>query len=261
MNSGDPAARAGVERNRAGDAQPDLKTNPVARDNRAMISRTISSTAVKAVIFDCDGTLVDSETSGMTALYEEACKLGYSLSLERALEDFRGNRMAVCIAHVESNLGHAAPEGFEATVRQAMAEKFRSSVTAMPGAVALLQQLADCAIPYCIASNGPMEKMDLTLGLTGLQGYFKKHIFSAYELGHWKPSPRLFLHAAKQMGVAPAHCAVIEDSLPGIAAGLAANMRVYSMCDPATIPADVASRIVQINGLTDLVGELGLGKR
>ncbi len=223
-----------------------------------MISRNRSTTAVKAVIFDCDGTLVDSETSGMTALYEEACKLGYSLSLEHALDDFRGNRMAVCIAQVERNLGHAAPEDFEATVRQAMAEKFRFSVTAMPGAVALLQQLAHSAIPYCIASNGPMEKMDLTLGLTGLQRYFEKHIFSAYELGHWKPSPRLFLHAAEQMGVAPVHCAVVEDSLPGIAAGLAADMRVYSMCDPATLPADVARMVVQINGLADLAGELGL---
>ena len=67
---------------------------------------------VKAIIFDCDGTLVDSETSGMTALYEEACALGYSLPLELALRDFRGKRMALCIALIEGNLGRPAPAAY-----------------------------------------------------------------------------------------------------------------------------------------------------
>lgn len=206
----------------------------------------------KAVIFDCDGTLVDSETSGITAMHDEACKLGYAMPLEYALQEFRGKRMAVCFAMIEDGLGHAVPHNFEATVRQAMAVRFQVTVTAMPGAAALLQKLVLAGIPYCIASNGPQEKMVLTLGISGLTDYFTKHVFSAYEVGHWKPDPELFLHAAREMNVAPADCAVVEDSLSGIAAGLAAGMRVCSMCDPATIPADIAARIMQIEGLSSL---------
>ncbi len=212
----------------------------------------------KAVIFDCDGTLVDSETSGITAMHEEACKLGYTAPLEFALQHFRGKRMAVCFAMIESGLGYAVPHDFEVTVRQAMAIKFKATVTAMPGAAALLQKLVRAGVPYCIASNGPQEKMVLTLGIASLTDYFTRHVFSAYEIGHWKPDPELFLHAAREMDIAPADCVVVEDSLSGISAGLAASMQVYSMCDPATIPADTAARIVQIDGLACLEAAWGL---
>lgn len=227
-------------------------------DNRRMTSSRPAPTLLQAVIFDCDGTLVDSETSGVTALYEEACKLGYSLPLAQALDDFRGRRLALCIEMIEVQTGRPAPAGFMATVRLAMADKFRTGVKAMPGAPALLQALRHAGVPYCVASNGPQDKMDLTLGLSGLQGYFEKHVFSAYEVGHWKPSPELFFHAAREMGVAATGCVVVEDSLPGIAAGLAAGMRVYSMCEPDTVPADVAAQVVQIGGLADLQAALGL---
>lgn len=212
----------------------------------------------KAIIFDCDGTLVDSEISGMTALYEQAVILGYSHTVAQALQDFRGKRLALCIALIEENIGHAAPQDFITTVREAMAAKFRTGVPQIPGAAALLAQLRAAGLPYCIASNGPQDKMELTLSMAGLQDYFEEHIYSAYEVGHWKPSPELFFHAARAMGVAPADCAVVEDSLPGIAAGLAAGMQVYSLCDPDTIPADVAAQIVQISGLADLHDAFGV---
>ena len=223
-----------------------------------MISSPPAPFPVKAVIFDCDGTLVDSETSGMTALHEEACKLGYTLPLAQALDAFRGRRMALCVEMIEANLGQAAPGDFIGTVRAAMAARFRIGVAAMPGAPALLEALRSAGVPYCIASNGPQEKMELTLGLSGLRGYFEKHVFSAYEVGHWKPSPQLFFHAAREMDVAAADCVVVEDSLPGIAAGLAAGMRVYSMCDAETVPAGIAAQVVQIDGLADLHAAFGL---
>lgn len=206
----------------------------------------------KAVIFDCDGTLVDSETSGITAIHEEARKLGYAMPLSYALNNFRGKRMAVCFTMIEEALGHAVPPDFEAIVRRAMAIRFQADVMAMPGAAALLQQLGQAAIPYCIASNGPQAKMVLTLELSGLTSYFTKHVFSAYDIGSWKPEPELFLHAAREMQMAPSDCAVVEDSLTGIAAGLAAGMQVYSMCDAATIAPEIAAQVVQITGLSCL---------
>lgn len=213
---------------------------------------------LQAIIFDCDGTLVDSEISGMTALYDEARALGFSLPLEQALGLFRGQRMARCFALIEADIGRAVPADFEATVRRTMAGRFRLGLQTMPGAVALLQALRSAGVPYCIASNGPQEKMDLTLELSGLQGYFENHVFSGYEVGHWKPSPELFFHAAREMGVPPSACAVVEDSLPGIEAGLAAGMQVFSMCEPSIVPPDVATRIVQIEGLPDLHSAFGL---
>ena len=85
-----------------------------------------------------------------------------------------------------------------------------------------------------------------------------RHTSRDEEVGHWKPSPELFFHAAREMGVAAAACVVVEDSLPGIAAGLAAGMRVYSMCDPGAVPAEVAAQVVRIDGLGDLHMAFGL---
>jgi HAD superfamily hydrolase (TIGR01509 family) len=87
-------------------------------------------------------------------------------------------------------------------------------------------------LPFCVASSGPREKIELSLRATGLLPYFRGRIFSAYELGSWKPEPDLFLHAAKVMAVAPARCAVVEDSVKGVRAGIAAGMAVFGYAHP-----------------------------
>jgi beta-phosphoglucomutase-like phosphatase (HAD superfamily) len=100
-----------------------------------------------------------------------------------------------------------------------------------------------------VASNGPRHKIELVLGLTGLLPWFEQRIFSAYDIGAWKPAPDLFLHAARQMGLAPADCAVVEDSASGIAAGLAAGMRVFAL---GAQPDDWPATVQHITGLADL---------
>ncbi|NVO06006.1 MAG: HAD-IA family hydrolase, partial [Rhodoferax sp.] len=87
---------------------------------------------------------------------------------------------------------------------------------------------------------------------TGLRRFFPEHIFSAYEVGKYKPDPGLFLHAAQVLGVAPVHCAVVEDSLPGIQAGLAAGMRVFSLLPKTDLPPELAQRVVCIRNLLEL---------
>jgi HAD superfamily hydrolase (TIGR01509 family) len=210
------------------------------------------ATGIKAIIFDCDGTLVDSETPGLDVLYEEAVKLGIALSREEAHAEFRGKRMALCVESIGQRLAQR-PASFEADftahVREAMAARFGEGLHPMLGALALVSRLQQ---PFCVATNGPREKAELTLGLTGLLPYFENRIFCAYDLGFWKPSPELFLHAARALGVEPQHCAVVEDSLPGIEAGLAAGMQVYSLCQPETVPPDFAARIEHISSLAVL---------
>ncbi|BDT68581.1 6-phosphogluconate phosphatase [Comamonadaceae bacterium OS-1] len=208
--------------------------------------------AIQAVIFDADGTLVDSEEPGMDVLHALAVAHGVQVSRAEAHQRFRGARMADCIAWITAQLPAQAP-GFEAAltaqVRQQSEIRFRQGLEPLPGALALLQGLH---IPFCVATNGPREKVELTLALTGLRHLLGERIYTAYEVGSFKPHPGLFLHAAQALGVAPAHCAVVEDSLPGLLAGLAAGMQVFSLHPQEGLAADVAERVTFIDGLAAL---------
>jgi len=180
---------------------------------------------IDAVIFDCDGTLVDSETLADEALIECVRPHGLELTVEEAHVRFRGRKMADCVAELERQLGRTLPADFVPGFRARCAEVFRDRLRAIDGALATVQHLR---VPYCVASSGPREKIELSLGVTGLLPYFKDRIFSSYEIGSWKPDPGLFLHAASVMRVAPARCAVVEDSAPGVQAGVAAGMVVFA---------------------------------
>ena len=96
------------------------------------------------------------------------------------------------------------------------------------------------AKPFCVASNAPHEKIAINLTVTGLDQFFTAdRTFSAYDINVWKPQPDLFLYAAKQLNVDPASCVVIEDSLAGIEAGLAAGMQVIGYSQTADLkPTD-----------------------
>src|SRR5205814_3978267 len=112
--------------------------------------------------------------------------------------------------------------------------------------------------PICVASSGPMEKIELSLSLTGLLRFFKGRIFSSYDVAAWKPDPGLFLHAARAMGVAPWDCAVVEDSLPGICAGLAAGMTVFAF-QPLEADPDIPAEVTVLKELLELRGLLAKG--
>lgn len=208
---------------------------------------------IQAVIFDADGTLIDSEVPGMDVLYEMACEEGLNLTREEAHQRFRGSYMADLVAWIAEQLPHKADAfgtDFIQRVRQRQAERFHEALEPMPGAPELLRRLK---IPYCIATNGPREKIELTLKLSGLSEFFGDHVFSAYDKQLFKPDPGLFLVAASTLGVAPEHCAVVEDSLPGIQAGLNAGMQVYSLHGHEGLPAEIAERITFIADLHDLM--------
>ena len=94
----------------------------------------------------------------------------------------------------------------------------------------------------------------MTLEITGLASLVAGRIFSAVEVGSYKPEPGLFLHAARAMGVEPARCAVVEDSIAGIEAGLAAGMSVYAYRPMDSLPPALAGRIRHLPQLVDLLG-------
>ncbi len=207
---------------------------------------------IDALIFDADGTLVDSEVPGLDVIHELANEHGLPLDREVVHSRFRGMRMADVVAHIAAGLGegHSFHEPFTRLVRRRQAERFKRGLMPMSGAVQLLQNLT---VPFCVATNGPLEKVTLTLSLCGLDVFLKDRVFSAYEVGSFKPEPGLFLHAANALRVHPSRCAVVEDSHIGVEAGLAAGMHVFALMPRSETMAEWTDRVVCIEGL-DAVG-------
>jgi HAD superfamily hydrolase (TIGR01509 family) len=201
---------------------------------------------IEAVIFDCDGTLVDSEVLTNTILVECAARFGLHMSVEQAVSRYVGGKMADCVADMESRLGHKLPDSFVPDFRERTAAAFRTSLQPVEGAREIL---ANLRLPCCVASSGPPEKIKLSLEVTGLAPFFSgERIFSAYDVGFWKPDPGLFLHATQAMGVTPGHCAVVEDSLRGVEAGIAAGIPTFWFRPYGPLPESV----VALHRLTDL---------
>jgi HAD superfamily hydrolase (TIGR01509 family) len=186
------------------------------------------------LILDCDGVLVDSERLSHQVIVEMLCEAGVKLSLEEAFERFLGKSTAQCIDIVAGLLGHAVAASFMADYRHRVRQAFEADLHAVPGVAAALDQVR---LPYCVASSGELEKMRLTLGITGLLPRFEGKLTSVTEVARPKPAPDVYLLAAAKSGVAPPQCVVVEDSPTGVAAGVAAGMTVlgYSALTPARL--------------------------
>ncbi|BCE01372.1 HAD family hydrolase [Marinicellulosiphila megalodicopiae] len=176
---------------------------------------------INCIIFDCDGTLVDSELLCNLALVILLKNYGVNASAELFLDKFRGGKLSKILKIIEHEYDIKLNENFVADYRLLVEELFEKQLTACDGVVDLLYALK---IPICVASSGPMQKIKKALSITGLSQFFNNNIFSSYDVGSWKPEPGIFLHAAKKMNVEPENCLVIEDSLLGVNAAIDANM-------------------------------------
>ncbi|MBN3899255.1 MAG: HAD family hydrolase [Nostoc sp. NOS(2021)] len=194
------------------------------------------------VIFDCDGVLVDSEVLGNRVLVEFVAEFGLAIKLEEAILLFKGCKMADCVAVIEQRLGKKMPQDFVTQLRIRTAEAFERELLPVEGIEAALDKIN---LPICVASSGPPEKIKLALRVTNLLPRFEGRIFSSYQIGSWKPAPDLFLYAAKKMEVQAASCTVVEDSVLGVRAGVAAGMRVlgYTEQSQATLLEVCGARV------------------
>lgn len=166
------------------------------------------------VIFDCDGTLVDSEPVTMRLICKMMQEMGIELAFNEALEDFAGKNMMHITTYMESQIGSFDKVAFEKDYRHRCIQVFKDELEIVPGVDDLIKQLP---VPYCIASNGPKEKMDVTLSVTGLIDLFDpNHIFSAYDFQKWKPDPTLYQSVLAYFDCSPECAVVIEDTMPGI---------------------------------------------
>ncbi len=181
--------------------------------------------ACELVLFDCDGTIMDTELLAAECEVEALSAYGIKLTPREFSARFAGTSSEVVKDAMEEELGRSLPDDHIKTVKSKMREKLWREAKPMPGIQELLDQLDQ---PRCVCSNADMEKLKIELTRGELWDRFRPYVFSAHDLesNKRKPEPDIFLHAAAEFEVAPENCVVVEDSIAGIKAGKAAGMRV-----------------------------------
>ncbi len=183
-----------------------------------------------ALIFDCDGVLIDSERIAAAIDARELTAHGFPITAEILAHRFSGVAYQDMYRALEAEAGRPLPDGYaERTHALVLAAcEAEGARLAMPGIHALLDALA----PYRkgVASSSAPAWLQRTLGATGLWPRFAPHVYSAVAVRHGKPAPDLFRLAARELGASPADCIVIEDSIAGVQAAAAAGMTAIGFC-------------------------------
>jgi len=212
------------------------------------------------VIFDCDGVLVDSEPISNAVLAASLTTAGLPTSADEAVQEYKGMLLSDIRARAEQLLGRPLPDGLLDDFEREREQAFRTSLQAVPGAREAVEAVQAAGVGVCVASQGKLQKTELTLTLAGLRDLFADEaLFSAYQVPRGKPHPDLFWHAAAAMGAAPERCVVVEDTVIGVSAADAAGMRVIGYAaaeDPAALRAAGAA---PVRSLAEVPAVLGLG--
>jgi beta-phosphoglucomutase-like phosphatase (HAD superfamily) len=212
----------------------------------------------KAVIFDCDGVVVDSEGMTFDLLVDAFCAHGQVISRAEIARDFIGGTMRD-VANRARAAGARLPPDWVDSFYQQLYQHLAKGTPLVKGIETVLDRLDACAIPYAIGSNGTDEKMQVTLGQhPGLLARFKGHLYSGQTLGQPKPAPDLYLHCAKALNVDPADCVVIEDSPTGARAARNAGIRCWGYDAHGDGPRLQAEGATIFSNMADLPGLLGL---
>ena len=211
------------------------------------------------VIFDCDGVLVDTEAISNMVMSAALARHGFHASSEECRLRFVGRTIESVQAEVEAEIGKPLGSDWPAIMRVEAEAAFDRGVEPIPGIEAAIAKVIGAGTKYCVASSGKFSKMRKSLGKAGLLHHFEHVLFSAEQVGRGEPAPDLFLFAAEAMGVAPADCIVIEDSVPGVQAAVAAGMDVLAYAgDPMSVRAGLvdtgARAFYDMARLPDLLG-------
>jgi HAD superfamily hydrolase (TIGR01509 family) len=199
---------------------------------------------ISAVIFDCDGVLVDSEVLAHEVELAVLAELGLHYDPHDFTVRFMGTSDTAFFALLDADGRARLGRSIIDEIREPMKARYRKAVeerlTEVPGA---LRAVAALGHAKAVASSSTIRGLDIKLRKTGLWDHFAPHVYSAEHVTHAKPAPDLFLHAAKALDVAPAHCLVIEDSVNGVTAGRAAGMRVWGFSGGGHMSARLATRL------------------
>lgn len=188
-----------------------------------------------AILFDCDGVLVDSEPITNGVLRDMLEESGWSLTPAECVRIFVGKAVRDERALIEARTGQSLTEAWMARFYARRNERLLAELQAIPGAVASVAALhANLGGRLACASGADLAKVLLQLDMVGLSRYFGRAVFSGHDLPRSKPAPDVYLAAAAHLAVPPAQCLVVEDTSTGVTAGVAAGATVWAYCpDPA----------------------------
>lgn len=181
------------------------------------------------IIFDCDGVLIDSEGPASAVCAVAVTELGWTMTSEEALGTFMGMRIADMPAIIERHTGRAVPAGWVDDMRGRLIAALDTQSVLIPGAREAIEDVVAACLPYRVASNSSHDEMTVKFARTGLTALMAGRMHSARDVGVGKPAPDVFLAAALAEGVEPADCLVIEDSVLGVRAAVAAGMPVLGL--------------------------------
>ncbi len=182
---------------------------------------------ISLLIFDFDGVVADSELIANEGLAAALTEIGLATTVPEALDRYMGRRWADNVVDIEARLGGPLPDDFATRRRGVARARFEAELQAIAGVHDFLARHP--GFDRCIASSSGRDWLEFALRRIGLAADFEGRVFSGTEVMHGKPAPDLFLHAARTMGHAPANTLVIEDSVAGVQAGVAAGMTVVGL--------------------------------
>ena len=206
--------------------------------------------SVALVIFDCDGVLVDSEAATCGLCAQAAREAGMAVSDEDSIDTFSGMALPLIRTMIERETGTTLAPDWTAMMQARFVAAMGQSAKPVPGVYAMLDTVRAMGLPMRVGTNSSMEEMTVKFAATNLSPYFGDRIHSAVDVGAPKPRPDIYLTAARQEGVPPHACVVLEDSLPGAQAALAAGMTCVMLVEAGKDPPDL-SGVLRIEHLSE----------
>jgi HAD superfamily hydrolase (TIGR01509 family) len=199
------------------------------------------------IIYDCDGTLIDTETIYAEINLKAYHRLGLThWTMDSYVDAMVGIPVAAGRKILEADYGGPLPADFEAGIEREVHRRFTEELQSLPGvrnAVSLIEG------PRCVASSTSLVPLKRNLATAGLIDLFDPHVFSASQVSRGKPHPDVFLFSAESMGARPANCLVIEDSVPGVLAARAAGMPVIGFTGVAHDRARISARLKEAGAM------------
>jgi HAD superfamily hydrolase (TIGR01509 family) len=178
----------------------------------------------EAVIFDCDGVLVDSEMISLARTRSTLGRFGLELGEAEVRDRFLGISAQSIKRIAELELGAPLPTDFQSQLTREILTDFERGLKGVEG---ISETIARLQTRVCVASSSSLERIEASLRIVGYADLFGPNVFSAAEVASGKPEPDIFLHAARRLGADPGKCLVVEDSAPGVTAARRANMTVF----------------------------------
>lgn len=179
-----------------------------------------------AVLFDCDGVLIDSESIATRALHRSLLNLDMTITEDEVAERFTGHSFPTCVKMIEADLGGPIPDQFMADNARFFEQTMRAELVTMTGIESVLEQLT---LPFAVVTNSRTDELAMKLSVAGLAHFFPSgRRFDSQAMGVAKPDPAIYRQAAAALGFAIEDCLVVEDSIPGLTAASHAGAHVWA---------------------------------